>query len=65
MCSPSLFQLGEIVSFIPLKTRSVSALIAGINSKLSAIVASYVKPEFAYYLKRFLSLSITVGGLLR
>jgi hypothetical protein len=63
--SPSRFRFGEIMSFAPLKTRSVSALIAGIDSKLSAIVASCVKPEFAHYLKRFSSLRIAVDGPLR
>jgi hypothetical protein len=53
MSSLSLFRLGEIVSFAPLKTRSVSALIADINCKLSAIITSCVKSEFTYYLKRF------------
>jgi hypothetical protein len=63
--SPSRFRFGEIVSFAPLKTRSVSALIADIDSKSSAIITSCIKPEFAYYLKRFSSLRIAVNGLLR
>jgi hypothetical protein len=63
--SPSRFRFGEIISFAPLKTRSISALIAGIDSKLSAIVTSYVKPEFTYYLKRFSSLRIAINGLLK
>jgi hypothetical protein len=57
--SPSLFRAEEIVSFASLKIRSVSALIAGINSILNTIGASCVKPEFAYYLKR-LALSASV-----
>jgi hypothetical protein len=63
--SSSRFRFGKIVSFAPLKTRSVSVLIAGIDSKSSTIVASYVKPEFAHYLKRFSSLRIAMDGLLR
>lgn len=62
---PSRFRFCEIISFAPLKTRSVSALIAGINSKLSVIIISCVKPEFTYYLKRFSSFSIAVDGPLR
>jgi hypothetical protein len=63
--SPSRFRFGEIISFIPLKTRSVSALIAGIDSKLNTIVASYIKPEFTHYLKRFSSLRIAIDDPLR
>jgi hypothetical protein len=62
---PSRFRFGEIISFAPLKTRSISAFIAGIDSKLSAIVISCVKPEFIYYLKRFSSLRIAVDSPLR
>jgi hypothetical protein len=51
MSSPSRFRFGEIVSFASLKTRSVSALIAGIDSVSNAIDVSCVKPEFARYLK--------------
>jgi hypothetical protein len=38
--SLSLFRLGERVSFAPLKPRSVSELMAGINNILTAIFTS-------------------------
>jgi hypothetical protein len=39
--SLSLFQLGKRVSFAPLKPRSVSELMEGINNILNAIFISY------------------------
>jgi hypothetical protein len=65
MSSLSRFQFDEIVSFTSLKTRSVSALIAGIDSISNAIDVSCVKPEFAYHVKRFSSINDAVGGLAR
>jgi hypothetical protein len=47
--SLSLFCYEEIVSFVLLKIRSVSALITSINSILNAINISCSKPEFTYY----------------
>jgi hypothetical protein len=53
------------VSFVLLKIRSVSALIAGINSISNAIDISCGEPEFAHYQKRFSSSNDAVVGVLR
>jgi hypothetical protein len=63
--SLSLFRFRKIVSFVPLKIRSVSALIAGIDSISNAIEASWGEPEFSYYLKRLMSYSKAIDELLR
>jgi hypothetical protein len=63
--SLSLFRLGEIVSFVLLKIRFVSALIAGIDSISNAIKASWGEPEFSYHLKRLTLSSKAMGELLR
>jgi hypothetical protein len=62
MSSPSRFRFDEIVSFASLKMRSVSALIAGIDSISNAINVSCIKPEFAYHVKRFSLINDTIGG---
>jgi hypothetical protein len=48
-----------------LKMRSVSALIAGINSTLNAISVSCVEPEFINYIKQFLLINDAVSGPVR
>jgi hypothetical protein len=63
--SLSLFQFREIVSFVPLKIRSVSALIAGIDSISNAIEASWGEPEFSHHLKRLTLSSKAIGEPLR
>jgi hypothetical protein len=53
-----------MMSFAPLKTHSISELIAGIDSISNAIVVSYDDSEFAYYLTRLKSLSTKTVELL-
>jgi hypothetical protein len=48
------------VSFMPLKIRSISVFIAGIDSMSNAIDVSCVESEFIYYLKRSISSVTTV-----
>jgi hypothetical protein len=50
------------VSFALLKTRSVSVLMAGIDTVSNTIDVSCVKPEFVHYVKRFSSINDAVGG---
>ena len=62
--SPSLFRAGERVSFMPLKTRSVSELIAGIDRISDAIAVSCGEPELAHQLMILKFLSMAVVELL-
>jgi hypothetical protein len=65
MSSPSRLRVGEIVSLVPLKTRSVSELIAGIKSISNAIWASCGDAELAYHVKRLLLANRAVNKTLR
>jgi hypothetical protein len=62
--SPSLFRAGERVSFVPLKTRSVSELIAGIDRISNAIAVSCGEPELAHQLMILKFLLMAVVELL-
>ena len=62
-CS-SLFGCREMVSFVPLKIRSGSVLITGIDIILNVINISYGEPEFTHHQKRSsLSNNAVVGAL--
>jgi hypothetical protein len=63
--SPTRDRLGEIVGLAPLKIRSVSELIAGIDSISKAIWVSCVDSELAHHVKRLLSGNSAVGDALR